>query len=102
VDLFIESAGLGRPGWSSTSGHFSGDDQTLQSGFNRRDLFVDLTGWHAEVVVLSSSASFFADVSGDLQARDGSDAGRTLEQLAPSLLTSVSPRGNRHDASRLE
>jgi hypothetical protein len=36
-----------------TSGRFSGDDQSLQSDFNHRDLFVDLAHWRAEVVARS-------------------------------------------------
>jgi hypothetical protein len=36
-----------------TSGRFSGDDQSFQSGFNHGDFFFDLADWQAEVVARS-------------------------------------------------
>ena len=36
-----------------SSGRLSRGDQSLESGFNHRDLFVDLADWQAEVVARS-------------------------------------------------
>jgi hypothetical protein len=99
---------VGRAAWDCRrlQGRFSCYDQSRQSSFNHRDLFIDLVDWQAEVVPRSCPGP---ELERQLcrcflrsSSADGSDAGHTLERFAASLSTFASSGGDRHDASRLE